>query len=198
MKILPLLDYIKQKQEERRAARQEAVDAKAKTRDSKDKSEVDVGAFTKGLVLRVEGIGPGVTREDVKELLENYGTVDWIDYSRDEADGYVRFGAEGCAVEAVSKLTEKKSELGGKVPEWSLLAGEQEEQYWKDVHAAKQAARVRVQKRKRDANNDRWRKRKAPAKQDTAQETTANGESTAAEDAPKENGANEDAPQVAK
>jgi len=78
-------------------------------------------SYDPGLILRYEGVGPGVSREDIRELLEPLGDVRWVDYGRDEADGFARFSKASDAQAACAELQERKSELGGKVSRSSPL-----------------------------------------------------------------------------
>ena len=73
---------------------EESVRKKRKAEAEKEERE-----YVKELVLKFEEIGPGVTREDLREIFEPYGTVMWVDYSRDEADGFIRYSPD-CRVVA--------------------------------------------------------------------------------------------------
>lgn len=86
-----------------------------------DVSETIGPPFVEGLILAFEGVGPGVAREDVRELLDPFGEVAWVEYEREEADGFVRFSQPGRAAAAVQALSERKSELGGKVRETEII-----------------------------------------------------------------------------
>jgi len=127
---------------------------KKKKRDERDtdganEAEKDEREFVKGLVLKFEGIGPGVSREDLREIYGEFGVVAWVDFSRDEADGFIRFAELGSAEKALAQLKENKKEIGGKVPEMSVLQGEPEKEFWDNVFLQQENRRKRIDERKR-------------------------------------------------
>ena len=89
--------------------------------------------FVKGLILKFDGIGPEVSREDIKDILGAYGLIAFVQFDRGDAEGYVRFSVADAAEKVVDAFKSKSLMLGGKVPEGYVLKGEEEEKYWKDV-----------------------------------------------------------------
>ena len=49
--------------------------------------------FTPGLVVSFTNIGDGQSREDLKDAFELYGTVAYVDFSRGNTEGFIRYGA---------------------------------------------------------------------------------------------------------
>lgn len=95
--------------------------------------EKEVRELKPGLILKFDGFGPGVTREDIREAFEAQGEIAWVDFHRGNSEGYLRFAREGDARDACTAMTEAKTEFGGKVPTFSVLSGEAEETYWKQM-----------------------------------------------------------------
>lgn len=118
-----------------------ADDSKPSSEDAKVKTEMKPD-----LIVKVSGLGEGVTRELVKEYLSTLGaTPAWVEYSQGEESALVRLHEESPLV--ASKLAEaaadKKAPLSSEVatvPTVSALAGDEEKAYWEEW-AAKIAAR---------------------------------------------------------
>lgn len=98
-------------------------------------------AHPTGVVLRLTGVGANVDREALKAAFGKYGNVVFVDFSRGDTDGYVRFETADAASKAVSGVPEDKLELGGQVPQVALVQGEAEEEYWKRVRESKKKAK---------------------------------------------------------
>jgi len=83
----------------------EGAGGQSKKRQKQEVAPFDEN-YTKGLVLKMGGLeGTGVDREAVKEALEAFGTVGWVEYERDGAEALVRFNDEGAAAAAVTAGT---------------------------------------------------------------------------------------------
>lgn len=104
-----------------------------------------------GLVLKFEGFGPDVSREDIKEVFEPYGEVSWVDFRRGDSEGYIRFAEADMVVAARDAMAESKTEFGGKLPTFSILEGEEEDVYWKEVWIKKDMAIENNKKRRRES-----------------------------------------------
>jgi hypothetical protein len=87
------------------------------------------------LIVSFKGAGPGATREDVRAACEAFGTVSYIDFTKDAEDGFVRFADAESAAKAAKELAEAKMQLGGKEVALALVDGEDEVTYWKRVEA---------------------------------------------------------------
>ncbi|XP_075153616.1 la autoantigen-like [Haematobia irritans] len=103
--------YIEEKREEQ----------KAKTNKKKEKKEKEEEAqFTlpKGSVLFFEGATEAVTRELIKEGVQKVSS-DWdiayVDYSRGDKTGHIRFHEEDSAEKYMEKLEEKKLKLNDEI-----------------------------------------------------------------------------------
>ncbi|KAI0566586.1 RNA binding motif [Gracilaria domingensis] len=114
------------------------------TKDGKDRK------ITPGLVLRFEGFGADISREDIREAFEPHGDIAWVDFRIGDSEGYIRFANEGAAKVACEAMQELKTEFGGKVPTFSVLEGEAEQLYWKHVWEQKEASFRNSKKRRRE------------------------------------------------
>lgn len=114
--------------------------------------------LVRGMVLRFEGFGPDVTREDIKEAFEPHGEVAWVDFRRGDADGHVRFHRAGAAQTAADAM--KTTEFGGKLPKMFVIEGEAEEAYWKQTWEQQDAVAERSKKRRRDGGRGFGNKRR--------------------------------------
>mmetsp|Transcript_21700 Transcript_21700/g.37357 ORF Transcript_21700/g.37357 Transcript_21700/m.37357 type:complete len:465 (+) Transcript_21700:181-1575(+) len=105
------------------------VQGKEPTESSKEKDK-DKDAFEKGCLLRFAGVGPDVRRADIKNIVEEFGSVAYIQFKDDETDGIIRFGT--AIAENVKKVLEEKNlEFGGKVPTYAIVTGDEEVEFWK-------------------------------------------------------------------
>lgn len=113
----------------------------AKEDKENDSGVVDV-EYEKGLVIMLAGLAENTTREDVRETMEVYGNVAWIDLSRGDVQGHVRF-SEACeAKRAVEEMVRDKATINGEVPELvKLLEDEEEKAYWIKVQLKKNERR---------------------------------------------------------
>lgn len=60
-----------------------------------------------GAILHLTAMNDQATRENIKELFDNFAKVRYIDFSKGEKDAYVRFQEAGKAKEALEKALEK-------------------------------------------------------------------------------------------
>jgi lupus La protein len=97
--------------------------------------------FVKGLILRFTGVGETTSREDLKEVIEAHGSIAWIDFERGAVEGHVRFTTEGAAAKAAAELPQTAVAICGKVPEYSVLDGDEEGSYWTKVWAEQDKAK---------------------------------------------------------
>lgn len=118
---------------------------KQEAKDVKPKREVKPG-----LILKFTGFGTEVSREDIREVFEEHGHVDWVDFNRGQTDGYIRFSKEGEAETARKAMQESKMEFGGQVPVFSVLEGEVEQEYWHNMWKRKDEAFSANKKRRRE------------------------------------------------
>lgn len=113
---------------------------------NEDKKENDSGVgeveYEKGLVIKMTGLAENTTREDVREVMEVYGKVSWVDLNRGDVEGCVRF-SEACeAKRAVEEITRDKVAINGEEPGLvKLLEDEDEKAYWLKIQLKKSERR---------------------------------------------------------
>lgn len=70
-----------------------------------------------GAILHLKPMNDQATRENIKELFDNFAPVRYIDFNKGEPEAYVRFHHANKAKEALDRATEKAGgslELKGK------------------------------------------------------------------------------------
>lgn len=102
--------------------------------------------FTPGLVLRYEGIGENATREDVRDAMEEFGTIAFVDFFSGQTEGNVRFSTPDETKRALAGMTESGKLLAGKKPTLRILDSEDEKEYWQVAWIKMESSR----KRRRD------------------------------------------------
>lgn len=115
-------------------------DDAAANEDKKENNDNGVGEveYEKGLVIKMSGLAENTTREDVREVMEVYGRVAWIDLNRGDVEGYVRF-SEACeAKRAAEEITMDKVTINGEEPGLvKMLEDEDEKAYWVKIQLKK-------------------------------------------------------------
>lgn len=152
----------KEKREaEREAKRKEREEAEAAFYESQ---KVD------GSVLHLKGLPAEGTRENLKELFDNYAKVKWVDYSKGEPEAHLRFVEANKAASALEEATKAsedgKLRLMGAELEVRVLEGEEEAAFWKETISKLVDAKKNKNNRKRGGggrgdwkrNNDNKRK----------------------------------------
>lgn len=89
-----------------------------------------------GAILHLKPMNEQATRENIKELFDNFAPVRYIDFNKGEPEAYVRFHHANKAKEALDRATEKAGgtlELKGAKIEARVLEGEEEEEHWKKI-----------------------------------------------------------------
>jgi hypothetical protein len=89
--------------------------------------------WTKGLIVQLKNVGPGVRRDDIREALSAFGKVAFVEHDSDEQPTFVRMTTVDDARKTVESIESSEFQLGGQIVEAALLAGEEEEKYWEKV-----------------------------------------------------------------
>jgi len=133
----------KNEYEERKAKRATKSDNGNASAPAAAAAAITVSLAQEDTVVKIENINAGetISRESLKDLFGEYGTVQFIDYSRGNASGYVRFAAPGSAGRAATALTEQGVEFNGVKPTFTALTGEENEKYY--VHVAEEQTKRR-------------------------------------------------------
>ncbi|EFA79127.1 Lupus La protein [Heterostelium album PN500] len=106
------------------------------------KEEVAV-ELTPGTILSIKSIGTGLMREDLKATFSQYGEVEYVDFNNSNDFGSIRYKTAESAKRALEAMTTEKKELGGKLPELSILEGEEEQKEFEKIKEKKQAKSAR-------------------------------------------------------
>lgn len=148
-------DSVKKEQDGHAVAKDESAEYKAISNKSHGtnrhgKSNDKDRQVIPGLILRFEGFGPDVTREDIREVFETHGEIAWVDFQRGNSEGCIRFARSGDAKAAQEAMEESKMQFGGKEPVFAVLGGEAEEAYWKEMWDKKDAMAEHSRKKRRE------------------------------------------------
>jgi len=131
-------DYVKKKiakkKGEREAKRKLPQVQGEEQKDAKKRKLSTEKEYQKGLIIRFTDCGSeGVSRESLKELLAPQGKVAYTDFNKGDTEGYIRAATPEEAQKFFKHLTENKVEVGGKVPVWRPLDGDEEKAYWDKI-----------------------------------------------------------------
>jgi len=134
--VMMISDYLQMKKEERK----KKIESKQKKRKADDEDTNDNSGKKEGKkeekrelsrsIITLKNVGPGVTRENIKEIFGEYGHVKFVDFKQNDPEGFVRFNESQGAQKAVEEFPKSKKELGGQVPEIALMSEEAETEYW--------------------------------------------------------------------
>lgn len=162
--------YYQNKQEERKQQQAEKQNKKDKAtnRQVEDSWQKVENEMPKGALLLLTGMDKEETRrEDVKNLLQDFGPIAWVDFCRGDAECVVRYDKENMAKEVLEKaLAANNNELviHEKKLESRVLEGDEEVARWKKMH--EDSINRVLEKQNRNSKNKqkgRWGKR--PSKQ---------------------------------
>ncbi|XP_057651267.1 la protein homolog [Diorhabda carinulata] len=148
-------DYFNDKKKEIEERKKNKKENKSKS-DEKSEKKLE---FPKGAVLHFSGIEQGqtLTREELKDKVKEIGDteVQFVDFSKGDLEGYLRFPAENNAVEFFNKVTDATLEVSECKLKLKVLEGEEEEEYLKKSSDAILEFR---KKQKMGGRNNRKRK----------------------------------------
>jgi hypothetical protein len=132
----------KQKVQEKKAKRkavseegEEGEEKQDKKKQKKDaKKEVEPKPYN-GNIMTFKNIGENMTRETLKEVFGEFGTIAFVDFTQGASEGAIRFENAEVTKKAVEQMQATKKEVGGKVPELGILGEAEEKAYWDKVHS---------------------------------------------------------------
>ncbi|KAG7402352.1 hypothetical protein PHYBOEH_000060 [Phytophthora boehmeriae] len=113
--------------------------------DVGEELKVDV-QFEKGLIVRFDGVEGEISRDDIKNTInEKLGEkaadgegVAFIKYQIGDKDGYLRVTTAELAKEVVGLFADGGLEVNGvKVPTAAIVEGDDEKQFWEDARTAR-------------------------------------------------------------
>lgn len=59
---------------------------RASSRQQQDEERNIENEMTKGAILYMKGIGGDTSREDIKNLLQDYGPIAWVDFNKGDVE----------------------------------------------------------------------------------------------------------------
>lgn len=176
-------DYYKDKQEERKQLKEkiQKKSQQARERQEDDQKNKIKNQMTKGAMLHMKGFSSETKREDIKNFLNDYGQVAWVDFNTGDTEAWIRYDEENKAPEVLGKLNETMTEgivLNGNKLECRVLEGEEELERWvkmfKDIAEKKQSYKKARSKFGKKPGGGKHGKRPSKSKRD-AQKAAAAG-----------------------
>ena len=139
-------DRDREQKEKRAAERRKSSD---NSNNKNDTAETKAAKYTPGCIVKVEGLGLIEDRAQLQKAFEPFGDVAYVDYGNDDVEGLVRFTDPDAVQNLLDAYADGKRELLGKVPQLSLLEGEEEEKYWQSIIERSSAKKGRKNSRGR-------------------------------------------------
>lgn len=108
-----------------------------KTRKEKKDEESEASILEnikRGTAMHIKGLNENCTREDLRELFDNYKVIRWVNYMKGQPEAHLRFAEENdakVALEEILKAKDGSVELKGSKLEIRLLEGDEELEYLK-------------------------------------------------------------------
>ncbi|XP_030830094.1 lupus La protein homolog [Strongylocentrotus purpuratus] len=160
-------DYIKMKADEKKSRKEDEKKKKLEQREQKEKDQVEAiqsefDDYEKGCILHFTGVNDQTSREDLKELFGDHGTIQWVDFERGQTEGTIRFSEDTKAQETLDKIkaaTEGAIQVRGCELTLRVLEGEEEEHHWMKVFEDKSRARLKKQQGRRGRKTKWFEKR---------------------------------------
>jgi len=151
--VLMKSDYQQKKKEEKqkllldkKAKRKAENEAEEKSRGNKrqrqDEKKED-SVRTCGAIVYFKDIGPDMSRDILKEAFSEFGSVLFVDFSREGFEGHIRYETPEGAKKAVESMKAAKTTIGGKIPELTWLKDKEEREYWENVNILKEARQAK-------------------------------------------------------
>jgi len=118
-----------EKEEKKKKRKKSDGEKEEKDNKKKQKKEREEKKFPPGVYLSFKEIGPGITREHIKEIFGSFenSTVAFVDFEKEHFEGIARFEDGEAAKRVLDGMTSSKKEIGGKIPILAILEGEAEE-----------------------------------------------------------------------
>ncbi|XP_066260528.1 la protein homolog [Euwallacea similis] len=154
-------ELVKKMQTDYYANKKKEIEEKKKAQAEKKQAILKENAqkieFPSGAILHFSGIPEGqqVTREEIKEKVgeESGFEVVYVDYSKGDQEGYIRFSKENNAVDFFKTLQEPVFDLGEHKLKLKVLEGDEEKEYLQKTSEAMAMQRQKQkQGRKRKGN----------------------------------------------
>lgn len=153
-------DDDKQKQKNEKQARKDKRQEDIEKKTTEHLEKLNTENLT-GAVIHLAGMAATATRELIKEKFNPFTKMPWIDFSKGDAEAWVRLNAANTAKEVLDKVLEAgqgKLVIADKEVTARLVEGEEEAQFWKEANEKRAAERMK--KSDRFGSNKRGRGKK--------------------------------------
>lgn len=145
----------KQEKAERKKSKKSDNDDGEEAEKEGDAKDSNDSIVQKGHVLHFKGCSEGTNREMLKESFGKHGDIAWVDFMRNDTEGYIRFKENTKAEDVLKAATEAKMEVNGNELELRLVDGDEEDEYLKK--ASSEAQKARKDKRNNKGGRGRGR-----------------------------------------
>jgi lupus La protein len=126
---------------EKKKEYEDRIKSKKEKKQAKLEEKCKQLEYPKGAAIHFSGIpeGKSLTREEIKEKIKEIdenATVSYVDFSKGDTEGHLRFSAENMAVEFLKKITDGEMEISEVKIKIRVLEGTEEEEYLKKTAEA--------------------------------------------------------------
>lgn len=157
-------DYIKRKgpdfEKYKEAKKKKEQQKEEKLKQQKEAEEAYLKQqLVHGALLHLKNINEEGTRENIKELFDNFCKVKYVDFNKGLTEAFVRFAEENNAKEALEKAqVNGELTLKGAKLEARVLEGEEEREYWKSILRKFSDMKNKGKRKKggRNGQNKKW------------------------------------------
>ncbi|KAL4216975.1 hypothetical protein ACF0H5_023432 [Mactra antiquata] len=133
-------DYTEMKDELRKQLKEEKQKKKtqATERQKNDGDKKIQNEMVKGALLHFANIADGVSREDIRNKLERYGPIAWVDFCKGETEAVIRYEQENKAADVLEKAladNDNVIKFNNEPAEGKVLEGDAAVVRWKKMSA---------------------------------------------------------------
>ncbi|KAF0516105.1 La-domain-containing protein [Gigaspora margarita] len=124
-----------------------------KEANSSSNPKLEPVTYTKNCLLRFEGAGPKIRWKDIKaKMMPDYGKVKYVKLDKQPRGGIIEFG-DPIALQVSSTILNSNLDFGGIKPVFTVLQGEDEENYYLYKRQLKREKRKQSKNRRKKKNN---------------------------------------------
>ncbi|CAG8757231.1 41489_t:CDS:2 [Gigaspora margarita] len=124
-----------------------------KEANSSSNPKLEPVTYTKNCLLRFEGAGPKIRWKDIKaKMMADYGKVKYVKLDKQPRGGIIEFG-DPIALQVSSTILNSNLDFGGIKPVFTVLQGEDEENYYLYKRQLKREKRKQSKNRRKKKSN---------------------------------------------
>lgn len=131
------------KKEENKSKEKKSEEVKEENKEDAEQKEEPL-KYDSGCVLHFKNVGEQTSREDLKSLFGEHENIAWVEFTRGETEGFVRFSKEGGAqrvIDALKEANDGKILIRDVETTLRVLEGEEEKKYWVKVQEDREKAK---------------------------------------------------------